>query len=417
MAPTRPAPPGLRDVRAALLRSDVFIYAIAIDSPERQPINTRVNAEALREITGESGGRTEIVRSSSDLVEATARIAEELNSQYVLGYTSPRGADDKFHSIRVRIRAPGGAEYRVRTRSGYIATPTRRAVIRELISCRLFLSAVVMWSLAAADDRTIDISAHARSIRPGELVVLTVVPPAGSESVQIRAFDRDVPAFRTGDRTWEALVGIDLDVRSRHLRRQRHRRSGPRRSRARRRKAHVPDTAAEGRRGVRHATPIRAGAYRARGGAARGDVEGALARAALERALRPAGRRAGEQRVRHAQHLQRQAAQRARRRRLPQPGRHADSFAERRPGRRRSCPLLFGKHRHHRPRPRTVLDARPPVRDRRARGRARRPRATSSARSARPVASPGRICTGPSAPPTHASIRCRCLAVLGTASP
>jgi VWFA-related protein len=116
---------GLRDVRSALLRSDVFIYAIAIDSPERQPINTRVNAEALRDITGESGGRTEIVRSSTDLVEATARIAEELNSQYVLGYTSPRGADNKYHSIRVRIRAPGGGEYRVRTRNGYIATLPR----------------------------------------------------------------------------------------------------------------------------------------------------------------------------------------------------------------------------------------------------------------------------------------------------
>jgi murein DD-endopeptidase MepM/ murein hydrolase activator NlpD len=77
----------------------------------------------------------------------------------------------------------------------------------------LFLFAVAMWSLAAPDDPTIDISVHARSIRPGELVVLTIVPPAGSDSVQIRAFDRDVPAFRTGDRTWEALVGIDLDVR------------------------------------------------------------------------------------------------------------------------------------------------------------------------------------------------------------
>jgi len=117
---------GIREVRAALLRSDVFIYAIAIDSPERQPINTRVNAQVLREITGESGGRTEIVRSSSDLVEATARIAEELNNQYVLGYTSPRGADNQYHSIRVRIRAPGGAEYRVRTRNGYIATAPRR---------------------------------------------------------------------------------------------------------------------------------------------------------------------------------------------------------------------------------------------------------------------------------------------------
>ena len=113
----------LRDVRSALLRSDAFIYAIAIDSPERQPINTRVNAQVLREITAESGGRTEIVRSSTDLVEATARIAEELNSQYVLGYTSPRGADNQFHSIRVRVR---GGEYRVRSRNGYIATPLRR---------------------------------------------------------------------------------------------------------------------------------------------------------------------------------------------------------------------------------------------------------------------------------------------------
>jgi VWFA-related protein len=116
----------LRDVRAALLRSDAFIYAIAIDSPERQPINTRVNAQALREITAESGGRTEIVRSSTDLIEATARIAEELNSQYVLGYTSPRGADNQFHSIRVRIRGVGGGEYRVRSRNGYIAAPLRR---------------------------------------------------------------------------------------------------------------------------------------------------------------------------------------------------------------------------------------------------------------------------------------------------
>jgi hypothetical protein len=28
----------LRDIRSALLRSDAFVYAIAIDSPERQPI-------------------------------------------------------------------------------------------------------------------------------------------------------------------------------------------------------------------------------------------------------------------------------------------------------------------------------------------------------------------------------------------
>lgn len=59
----------------------------------------------------------------------------------------------------------------------------------------------------------IEVSARSRSISPGELVVLTMVPPAGSNRVQVHAFDRDVPAFRVSDRAWEALVGIDLDVR------------------------------------------------------------------------------------------------------------------------------------------------------------------------------------------------------------
>jgi murein DD-endopeptidase MepM/ murein hydrolase activator NlpD len=58
----------------------------------------------------------------------------------------------------------------------------------------------------------IDVSARSRSIRPGELVVLKMAPPAGSDRVEVRAFDRDVPAFRVSDREWEALVGIDLDI-------------------------------------------------------------------------------------------------------------------------------------------------------------------------------------------------------------
>ena len=105
----------LRELRPALHRSDAFIYAIAIDSPERQPINTRVNAAALREGTAENGGRTEIVQNSAQLDEAAARIAEELNSQYVLGYSSSHPADGRFHSIRVRA-----GSYRVRARNGYV---------------------------------------------------------------------------------------------------------------------------------------------------------------------------------------------------------------------------------------------------------------------------------------------------------
>jgi Ca-activated chloride channel homolog len=109
----------LRDIRTQLLRSDAFVYAVAIDSPERQPINTRVNPAALREITAESGGRTEIVQSSAELSAATANIAQELNSQYLLGYSSTHAADGQYHSIRVKV---SGAGFKVRARNGYVAS-------------------------------------------------------------------------------------------------------------------------------------------------------------------------------------------------------------------------------------------------------------------------------------------------------
>jgi Ca-activated chloride channel homolog len=109
----------LREVRGALLRTDAFTYAVAIDSPGSVAINTRVNPVSLQEITDTSGGRTEVVRGSEELAGAVARIAEELNHQYLLGYSPPHAADGKFHSIRVRV---AGTEYRVRARNGYVAT-------------------------------------------------------------------------------------------------------------------------------------------------------------------------------------------------------------------------------------------------------------------------------------------------------
>lgn len=110
----------LRDIRSALLRSDAFVYAVAIDSPERQPINTRVNPTTLREITDQSGGRTEVVHDTAEIDAATARIAEELNRQYLIGYSPAHGRDGRYHSIRVRVKKEG---CRVRARKGYVAKP------------------------------------------------------------------------------------------------------------------------------------------------------------------------------------------------------------------------------------------------------------------------------------------------------
>jgi VWFA-related protein len=76
-----------------------------------------VNPAALGELTGQSGGRTEVVQDMDGLRAATARIAEELNSQYVMAYASPHATDGKYHSIRVRVTRPG---YKVRARNGYV---------------------------------------------------------------------------------------------------------------------------------------------------------------------------------------------------------------------------------------------------------------------------------------------------------
>jgi hypothetical protein len=78
----------------------------------------RVNIVALRDMTDDSGGRTEIVRWGRDLGPATASIADELSKQYDLGYTSTRPRDGRWHTIRVELRE--GA-YRVRARRGYLA--------------------------------------------------------------------------------------------------------------------------------------------------------------------------------------------------------------------------------------------------------------------------------------------------------
>jgi len=137
-------------------RTEVLVYAIGIDSqaePDatrsapripppapgpgpggRRPIppgppprpatanprlDARVDAYALRQLTDDSGGRTEIIRSVNDLDPATAGVADELSRQYAIGYRSPSAGDGRWHAIRVEVP---GRSYRIRARSGFLAT-------------------------------------------------------------------------------------------------------------------------------------------------------------------------------------------------------------------------------------------------------------------------------------------------------
>ena len=79
-----------------------------------------VNVMALREMTDDSGGRTEIVRDPREIDPAVASIADELTQQYYIGYPSPGYKDGRWHTIRVELRDPN---LLVRARKGYIATP------------------------------------------------------------------------------------------------------------------------------------------------------------------------------------------------------------------------------------------------------------------------------------------------------
>jgi VWFA-related protein len=78
-----------------------------------------VNVGALRDMTDDSGGRTEIIREPRDLNAVTTNIADELSKQYYLGYPSLGKKDGRYHAIRVEMRS--GA-YRVRARKGYVAS-------------------------------------------------------------------------------------------------------------------------------------------------------------------------------------------------------------------------------------------------------------------------------------------------------
>lgn len=114
-----------REHRAISLiaRRELLVYAVGIDAPYQGPYPggraDRVDAEALRRLTDDTGGYTEVIASSSDLPAATRRLADELDRHYLLGFVSSLPQDGKHHRIRVEVR--GHPEYRVRARLGYTA--------------------------------------------------------------------------------------------------------------------------------------------------------------------------------------------------------------------------------------------------------------------------------------------------------
>jgi VWFA-related protein len=103
------------DLKQRLGRDDVFLYGIAVDTPNARSA-TRINPQVFVELSAQSGGYAEVVSSTADIAPATARIAEELNAQYMLGYSPLTPGNGRYRSIRVTVG--GGEGYAVRARRG-----------------------------------------------------------------------------------------------------------------------------------------------------------------------------------------------------------------------------------------------------------------------------------------------------------
>jgi Ca-activated chloride channel homolog len=112
----------VKEVQEAIRRSEILVYALAVNGTADGGLfdTDAVDANALRKLTDDTGGRTEVVKGFKNLDQATSRLADELNQQYVIGYAAPPNRDGRWHTIKVEVVKKRGT--RVRARSGYVAS-------------------------------------------------------------------------------------------------------------------------------------------------------------------------------------------------------------------------------------------------------------------------------------------------------
>jgi VWFA-related protein len=114
----------LQQALEAAQRSDVIVYSIAVI--DRAAYWGQVMGfhgdSVLNKYADDTGGRVVEVRNARDTSAAFRGIAEELRTQYLLGYTpSNTKHDGSFRKIRVKVR---DHDYKIQARRGYYA-PTQ----------------------------------------------------------------------------------------------------------------------------------------------------------------------------------------------------------------------------------------------------------------------------------------------------
>ena len=105
---------------------EVMIYAIGLESNYfngQRMVRTKPDS-GLRKISDETGGGYFELQKTADLSPTFTRVATELHSQYVIGFT-PMQLDNKVHKLVVKMKQPGMT---ARARRSYLATGDKMTV-------------------------------------------------------------------------------------------------------------------------------------------------------------------------------------------------------------------------------------------------------------------------------------------------
>jgi Ca-activated chloride channel family protein len=99
---------------------DVMVYSIGLEN-EYLDGARKVRSSpdrGLRRLSEETGGGFFLLKKTDELNSTFTRVAQELHSQYVLGFT-PQVLDGKVHKLEVRLKKPGMT---ARARKSYLAS-------------------------------------------------------------------------------------------------------------------------------------------------------------------------------------------------------------------------------------------------------------------------------------------------------
>ena len=103
---------------------EVMIYAIGLQSEYfdgARMVRSKPDS-GLKKLADETGGGYFELKKTADLGPTFSRVAQELHSQYVLGF-EPKQLDGKVHKLAVKMKQAGMT---ARARKSYVATATGR---------------------------------------------------------------------------------------------------------------------------------------------------------------------------------------------------------------------------------------------------------------------------------------------------